>query len=151
MRPQKLKSQVNSNVDNAMKLLLCLAVATIASSCASTKTCEKYVILDYEDFGPQAMAHSLIGMQWWQWQDHGSPNAGTLYDIKVIVHPDSLTKDVKKDFPIAPIQHLDYRYVTFKNAQSYLDHHIAEDLIPTLTAELKLTREKIDKVAICNR
>ena len=131
-----------------MRLPLCLAVAILASGCASTKTCEQYVILDYEDFGPQAMAHPLIGMQW---QDHGRPDAGSTYDIKVIVHPDSLTEEAKKNFPIVPTQHWDYRYVTFKNAYAFLDNHIQEDLIPTLTDKLKLTRAKLDKTASCNR
>jgi hypothetical protein len=47
------------------KIYLCIAVTLIIFSCDNSP--RHYAVLDYEDFGPQAMAWKKIGMQWWQW------------------------------------------------------------------------------------
>lgn len=85
------------------------------------------------------MAHPLIGMQWWQWQGHGGSDPGAQYNIKVVVHQAALTQQIKSEFPVVPAKQLDYRYVTFENAYAYLNQHIDEDLLPTLTDKLKET------------
>jgi len=41
-------------------------------------------VLDYKNFGVQAMAHELLGFQWYQWNSHGDPDPNATYDIKVV-------------------------------------------------------------------
>ena len=135
---------------DAVKMSITLLMLIPLSNCATTQTCEPYAIFDYEDFGPQASAHQLLGMQWWQWQDHGESDPSTQYNIKVVVHQAALTKRIKREFPVAPTKQLDYRYVTFENAHAYLNQHIDEDRLPTLTDKLKKTRAKLGNAESCN-
>jgi hypothetical protein len=96
----------------------------------------------YEDFGPPSMSNEIIGMDWWQWQEHGDSRPKT-YDIKVVVYRNIGLDAVKKKYPVVPEQLKDYRYAEYSKAVSYLDRLIEENVIESLTVTLKGTREKI--------
>jgi hypothetical protein len=42
-------------------------------------------VVPYEAFGPQAIAYKLIGMEWWQWDNHGDSRPRK-YPIKVVIY-----------------------------------------------------------------
>jgi hypothetical protein len=44
--------------------------ALLFFGCAHAEV-KNIVVLDYNDFGPQATAYELLGMDWLQWQLHG--------------------------------------------------------------------------------
>lgn len=96
----------------------------IASGCqkASTHT----LILDYEDFGPQAMAWETIGMEWWQWDSHGDDDPDTRYPIHVAVYRDITLDEVKILFPVDRGREQDFRYLHYDEAVKYLEKKINE-------------------------
>ena len=83
------------------------------------------LLLDYEDFGPQVMAHELIGFQWYQWDAHGSEDPGVHYDIRVVVHEKGQLEQARKRYPVVKGK-TDYRYVDAEFAIAYLDRMIAD-------------------------
>ncbi|KHD06928.1 hypothetical protein PN36_23915 [Candidatus Thiomargarita nelsonii] len=100
------------------------------------------LVLDYSDFGPQAMAYELIGFQWWQWEKPCCSEPDSIYNIKVVVYKDKdiALNEVKALFPVNPEQQQDYRYLEYSKAVSYLTEHIQDDEMPSL---LKETKRKI--------
>jgi hypothetical protein len=100
------------------------------------------IVLSYEAFGPPAMAHTLIGSDWWQWQTHGESRP-TQYDIKVVVYRGIPLRKVKARYPVVPKKNKDYRYVEYRAAITFLGEHIEENAIEDLTATLRQTKEKI--------
>jgi len=98
------------------------------------------IVLDYSDFGPQAMAYELIGFQWWQWEKPCCSEPDSIYNIKVVVYKDIALNEVKALFPVNPEQQQDYRYLEYSKAVSYLNQHIQDDEMPSL---LKETKRKI--------
>lgn len=96
------------------------------------------VVLSYEDFGRQVMAHEALGMQWWQWQTRGDSRP-TEYDIKVAVFQGS-GDEVKSLYPVVEHKTQDYRYITYQNAINYLDSAIVENALPLVTERLMDTR-----------
>lgn len=98
--------------------------------------------MDYVDFGPQVIAHEIIGMEWWQWQDQGDPSPRE-YAIKVVVYKDASEAEVKQEFPVNPGKQIDYRYLEYLRALEYLDEKINEDVVESVTDTLKSTRETI--------
>lgn len=81
-------------------------------------------------------------MEWWQWQDHG--NSIPQNDaIKVIVYKGVPEETVRQKFPVNPEKQVDYRYVEYLSALQYLDKKIDEDVVASVTDQLKNTREVI--------
>lgn len=111
----------------------------LLSSCAAGSTTALFA---YEEFGPPAMAGEIIGMDWWQWQAHGDSRPKK-YDIKVVVYRNIGLDEVKKQYPVAPEQLQDCRYVDYAQAIRYLNRHIEENALGTLTAQLKQTKDKL--------
>jgi len=105
---------------------------------AISMLCANALVLDYSDFGPQAMAYELIGFQWWQWENPCCSEPDSIYNIKVVVYKDIALNKVKALFPVNPEQQQDYRYLEYSKAISYLTEHIDE--MPSL---LKETKRKI--------
>ena len=99
----------------------------------------KMIVLDYSDFGPQAAAYELLGMQWWQWQSHGDSRPRK-YDIKVVVYRDVPLDVVKQKYPVVKKEFKDFRYVSYDEAILYLDTMIQENFIPELTTKLEQTK-----------
>ena len=89
-------------------------------------TPSQYVLFNYEDFGPQAMAWETIGMQWWQWDNHGDSDPNSTYDIKVVVYRDISLQKIKSIFPVVEAAKKDYRYIEYNEALKYLDRNISE-------------------------
>ena len=84
------------------------------------------IFFEYRDFGPQAMAHELLGMEWYQWQPHGDSDPKSIDDIKVIVFNDMTLTKVQELYPVNPEKKHDYRYVHIDRARKFLQEKIAE-------------------------
>jgi hypothetical protein len=87
---------------------------------------KRTIIFQYSDFGPQVLAHELIGFEWYQWERDGHPDPNYVYDIKVVVYKDIRLEEVKKIYPVIKAKQQDYRYVEYKEALEYLDKHIRQ-------------------------
>jgi hypothetical protein len=103
---------------------------------------DRTLVLQYDDFGPPSAAYELIGMDWWQWQEHGEARPKR-YDIKVVVYRDLGLQQVRQAFPSNPSRELDYRYVDFGDAMPYLERMIAENTMEPITQRLTETRLRI--------
>lgn len=128
-----------------MKSWILLCFLTLITACTSNPESTPVTILNYEDFGPQVVAHELIGMEWWQWQKHGDSRPRK-YDIKVVVYKNTPLATIKESYPVVPEKEQDYRYVPHDKAIKYLNTLIEEDVIPTLTSRLKSTRKNLLKM-----
>jgi len=84
------------------------------------------LVLAYDDFGPQVMAHPLVGMEWWQWEAHGDSDPATTYPVRVVVHRGLGAAELAARFPVDPVKKLDHRYVTVERALAWLGENIAE-------------------------
>jgi hypothetical protein len=124
-----------------MRLLALMAFLLVGCAHAEVKS---MVVLDYNDFGPQAAAYELLGMEWWQWQSHGESRPQA-YNIKVVVYKDVTLDSVKQKYPVVQEQLKDYRYVSYNDAIQYLDNIIQENLMPELTTKLKQTKQTLLK------
>jgi hypothetical protein len=83
-------------------------------------------VLDYENFGIQAMAHELLGYQWYQWNSHGDPDPTATHDIKVVVYKDIQLSKVKEFYPVIRELEQDYRYVEFNRTINYFNRQFKE-------------------------
>jgi hypothetical protein len=83
------------------------------------------LVLSYDDFGPQAMAHELLGMESHPWLDcHCDEKEAP--PIEVVVYRRLSLATGRARRPVVPAQGLDRRYVTYKAAVRYLDRQLAE-------------------------
>jgi hypothetical protein len=111
------------------------------------------LILDYSDFGVQAMAYDLLGYQWYQWDSHGVPDPKTKYTIKVIVYKNIRLDEVRQVYPVSKDIKQDYRYVGYSTALKYLNEKIIEikevtdpggdNLFDKMKTTLQNTKDKI--------
>ena len=86
-----------------------------------------YALFDYEDFGPQSMAYEKIGMQWWQWDNHGAGNDPNYnYDIRVVVYHEMPLSQIQTLFPVDQSKNQDFRYFEYKESIEYLNEKIKE-------------------------
>ena len=132
-------------MSNALRLSL-LALLTSAG-CTAKKPPNDAIVLEYDDFGPQAAAHELIGMQWFQWNGHGSSNPQELDPIHVVVfRPDRISlAELRARFPVIESEQQDYRYVAYEDALAYVDDILehADAEIPSLATKLRASRDRI--------
>lgn len=104
--------------------------------------------LRYEDFGPPAMAHPLLGDPWWQWSGGGSFEQDDSFDIRVVVFREISRDEVAARFPTSEGVS-DYRLVEHREALRYLDSEIgdlgreSDPGLVKLRRELEGTRAKI--------
>lgn len=121
-----------------------ISIILFLSGCANANKVvhPNWVLLNYADFGPQVVAQEIIGMEWWQWQDHGGPTHRD-YAIYVIVYKNVPEEKIRQKFPVRPEKQADYRYVEYQMALEYLDEKIEEDVMESVTNRLKITRETI--------
>ena len=122
---------------------LCLFLLFTLLTACSGHSQQTVILLDYRDFGPQAIAHEVVGTEWWQWQNHGDPDPAARYDIKVAVYKDIPLTEVKNKYPVEPEQNKDVRYLEYQQAVGFLDEKIAENVMKSVTERLKATRKKI--------
>ena len=115
------------------------------SGCA-TPGAPRTLVLPYDDFGPQAMAHELLGMEWFSWQPHGDSNPRTEYNVRVVVYRGRNLAEARRLFPVRPEREQDFRYIEVETALKYLDRQLklpeVVDL-PRLSTRLRATRERI--------
>jgi len=77
-------------------------------------------VLPYSAFGPQVIAHELIGMEWWQWDNHGDSRPRE-YPIKVVVYWDQTLEETQKRFPVEREKEKDFRYVEYAPAVKHME------------------------------
>jgi len=82
------------------------------------------IVLSYSDFGPQVLAHELIGYEWYQWDRVGDCDPSTKYDVKVIVYKNITLKEVQECYSVNRDMMQDYRYVEYSEALKYFNEHI---------------------------
>jgi hypothetical protein len=121
-------------------IFLCL-VFTVGCATADAKV----AVMRYDDFGPQAAVYEWLGNEWWQWQSEGDPDPNKQYDIRVVIYKNCSLQDVQRKYPVVPAQHKDYRYISYDEAARHLDELIADDALPDLTAQLKVTRNELQR------
>jgi len=122
-----------------MKIATLIFVLLTMISCVSIPNTPNTYVLNYEDFGPPVIANELIGMDWWQWQNHGDSRP-KVYDIKVVVYKKITLTKAKEIYPIDPANNKDYRYIEYVDAIKYLDEHIAENVFEIVTTKLLKTK-----------
>ncbi len=125
-----------------MSRLAVLLLFALLTSC-SVHSRQEVVLLNYNDFGPQIIAREVIGMEWWQWQDHGDSDPATVYPVKVAVYRSIPLTEVEQRHPVEPEQKKDFRYLEYQRALRFLDEKIAENIQENVTEQLKATRKKI--------
>ncbi len=131
----------------AISLALLASAACTAKNPPAPTDAEAWIVLEYGDFGPQAAAYELLGMQWFQWSGHGDSDPRSLDPIQVVVYrPDRVSlSEVRARFPVIESERQDYRYITYEDALAYLDDTLehADAEIPSLVTELRATRARI--------
>lgn len=123
---------------NSIVALTAFVVLFMTSTYAEIKS-SNVVVLDYKDFGPPSMSFELLGQSWWSWESSGSSDPNEKYPIKVVVFRKVSLQSIQSKYPIIPKLKQDYRYVHFREAKTYLDKNIANNVIPTVTLTLKQT------------
>lgn len=103
-------------------------------------------VMRYEDFGPPSMVYEWIGFDWWQWQPHGDSDPNQHYDIRIVVYRNASLEEVRRKFPVNPAALKDYRYVAYEDAIQHLEQQIEDDVMPTLTEQLRATRTELEAI-----
>ena len=101
------------------------------------------LVLHYADFGPQVVAHRLLGPEWWQWETHGDSDPKTQYLIRIVVYDEESESNVRTQYPLIPSENKDYRWIPLNQAIQYLDEEISKDTLERTTASLKKTRMQL--------
>jgi len=120
-------------------------LVTLLLTCVSlaAHSADNTTVLVYDDFGPQIIAHDLIGMQNWQWDTVNDGNPNPTLDIKVIVYRGVSLEQVKSQFPVSADIKQDFRYVEYSKALAYLNYHIEQNVLPIVADSLRQTHDKI--------
>lgn len=123
-----------------MRAIILILLTLISVSCTFSPTPKNAntLILKYEDFGPQVIAQEVLGMEWWQWNDHGDSRPKK-YNILVVVYKNIDLDSVSKLYPVNMESEHDYRYLEHDIAMQYLKDRIREDIEPSVTSRLKST------------
>lgn len=131
-----------------LAILLWAACAPVAPSQAPSPE-PPVVVLPYDAFGPQAMAHTLVGFAWWSWEGGGSYGPGDTFDVRVVVHRDGERAAAEQRWPTVPALEQDRRLVSRSEALGWLDERIAElagePEFQGLREELRATRARIER------
>lgn len=105
------------------------------------------LVLAYDDFGPQALAGTLLGAAWWQWEAGGSWEPGDRFDVRVVVYRGPSEEEVAAEYPTVEGA-ADYRYVSYDEAMAFFDGALAdtdgEPTLASLRAQLQATRKRIE-------
>ncbi|HUS68022.1 MAG TPA: hypothetical protein VMZ28_25995 [Kofleriaceae bacterium] len=109
----------------------------------------RMVVLDYDDFGPQALAHELLGLECYSFADCCCSEPGDAFDVRVVVHDGASEAAARTRYPIGPDSG-DYRIIDAAAARAFLDAQLAdlaswppEDRLPALEATLRATRVRL--------
>jgi hypothetical protein len=120
--PRAAEAGVNLNM--SLKTIIIIICSFFILCCNNSQ--KPYGVFKYEDFGPQSMAYEKIGMQWWQWDNHGSSDPNYKYDIKVVVYQDMPLSQIKNLFPVEKSKKTDFRYFEYNDSIVYLNKKIKE-------------------------
>jgi hypothetical protein len=97
-------------------------------------------LFDYDDFGPQILAHEVIGFQWYQWNSTGDSDPNKIDTVKIVVYWDEPIEKIKEKYPVDPGKEKDYRYLSYEKAMEYLGSSISK--LPEATHLIE-TRAKL--------
>ena len=97
-----------------------ILLISLMVSCTKTND---VLVLDYNDFGPQAMAYETIGYSWYEWDSHGGEEEN--HNVKVVIYEGTL-EDVKELYKDDKSRPVDYRFINKKDAIKYFQTKIAE-------------------------
>ena len=123
-------------------IMVALAILGVAGTAAAAEP--EMVVLDYGDFGPQAAAVELLGMDGCAWAPPHDVQGLEACDVKVVVYRGMDEAAVAKVHPVVKTKLQDYRYVEWDKAVAYLDEWIAEDVVPMVTARMRRARAKLE-------
>ncbi len=122
------------------RIITALLLASL-SACASLPA-DQTLVLQYRDFGPQAMAYPLIGPNRLPW----APDTPLLVGheaVQVVIYRGIDLATVKSLYPSDRLRNIDYRYVSYHDALRYLDARIHRNLLIRITQQLENTRDQI--------
>ena len=132
-----------------MKYLGYLIAALMCFAAHTANAGDRTLVLKYADFGPPSMAWQTIGMDWWQWDNHGDSDPKTKYDIKVVVYKGIPLAQVKQIYPVVKSKEQDYRYLSYDTAIKYLerniDANVKDNFLPKLTERLQGRRQRLSR------
>lgn len=117
-------------------------ITTTAQPGCASRVSKTTVVLGYTDFGPQAMAYQVIGRKRLPWAPNTplTPGDGGIF---IVVFRGIEKARVIEAYPDNPDNNLDYRYVAYTDAISYLDKNIAQDILSNVTKRLETSRQTI--------
>ena len=122
------------------RLVIIFLLASLAA-CASPPP-DRTLVLQYSDFGPQAMAYHLIGPNRLPW-DPETPIFVGHDAVRVVIYRGIDLATVESLYPPDKLRNIDYRYVSYQDALRYLDAKIHRNLLIRITQKLKGTRDQI--------
>jgi hypothetical protein len=113
---------------------------------AGSRAPAEAIVLPYSAFGPQVMAHTVIGFEWYQWNNVGECDAHAPADkVQVVVYRHVSREQVQDRYPVIA-QRQDYRYLAYDDALAFLRAQIAEvsdEELPELALHLRSTQDRI--------
>ena len=121
------------------RIINALLLASLLA-CASPPT-DRTLVLQYNDFGPQAMAYHLIGPNRLPW-DPDTPIFVGHDAVRVVIYRGIDLETVKSLYPPDRPRNIDYRYVSYQDALRYLDAKIHRNLLIRITQKLENTRDR---------
>jgi hypothetical protein len=109
-------------------------------------------LYEYGDFGPQAMAWQLLGMEWYVFSDCACFEPGDRFDVRVVVYGGGMSAaTVRRRYPSGPALG-DYRVVRAVEAIAFvreqlrdLESWAEEDRILSLEGTLRATRVRLER------
>jgi hypothetical protein len=99
-------------------------------------------VLSYQELGPQAAVYELIGMEWYQWNNHGGSDPREVDDVKVVVYRNVSLDKVKEMYPVV-VGKQDYRYLDYETAIKYLSKNEGEPYLEHLQATKRKVIEQL--------
>ncbi len=132
MLPLGQTTRINLSALTRKLLLLCAALLFGCGQLRMPRT--DAIVLAYAEFGPQAMAFETIGMQWFQWQSHGSDDPKIVDEINVVVYRDVSLAQIKARYPVINGKQ-DFRYLDYASALAFFDAKWVE--LDVLDSEFK--------------
>lgn len=80
--------------------IIFLGLVLLASCFINERPKAQMIVVSYAEFGPQVMAHELIGNEWYQWNTQGPDDPNTFDDVKVVIYRNMSLEDVKRKYPV---------------------------------------------------
>ena len=111
--------------------------------------CAPMIMMEYKDFGPQAMAYDFIGYERRQWQSTDGNQQNKNHPIKIVVYTEAEKNNAIAKFPIDQDARQDFRYVSVDAAREYLEENLAdikgEATLDGLSQTLEKTKTRLNK------